>query len=87
MTKQTDLDRSYIDDNRLNGARGVAADVEESSINAGEDGVFASLKFAGVRHRKDETKGYLLNIRAAENPSPFYNPEGMLSVRPPTCTK
>lgn len=55
--KTTNLDRSSIDDNWLTGARGIAADVEGSSTNSGDDEVFASLKGAGGRHRKDETKG------------------------------
>ena len=58
MKKQINLDRSSIEDNRLNGARGVAADVGNFSINGGDDEVIASLKFAGVRHQiEDETKG------------------------------
>ena len=75
MKKQINLDRSSIEDNRLNGARGVVADVGNFSINGGDDEVIASLKFAGVRHQiEDETKDSL----------PFYNPDGML-LRPPTC--
>jgi len=76
MTKQTNRDRSCIDDKRLTGTRGIAADVEGFSINSGEDGVFASLEFASVRHRKDETKGACWPLRIADNLPPFYNPDG-----------
>ena len=57
MTKQTNLDRSCTDENRVNGTRGTREDAEEFFINSGGNVVFASLKFAGVRHWKDETKG------------------------------